>query len=69
MNADTYPVKLGYTIDNLAEVTQAIVSFNTDVWKSKKMLNLSLKSEISDVEIPLVLAEYEDGLTAMHNLL
>ena len=38
------------------------------VWKEKKSLNVSLKSEIKDIEIPDLLQEYSDGLSKMHNL-
>ena len=57
-----------YDLHDRSKVTQSIVKFNTMVWKEKKSLNISLKSEIKDIEIPDLLQEYSDGLSKMHNL-
>ena len=68
MKVDVYPEPLGYDLHDRPKVTQSIVKFNTMVWKEKKSLNVSLKSEIKDIEIPDLLQEYSDGLSKMHNL-
>ena len=68
MKVDVYPKPLGYDLHDRSKVTQSIVRFNTMVWKEKKSLNLSLKSDIKDIDIPELLQEYSEGLTRMHNL-
>ncbi len=52
--------KLGGLTDNL-------IQFNTDVWKTKKDKNLSLKAEIK-VDIPKDLLVMEKDLKRMHNI-
>ena len=44
------------------------MDFNSYIWKIKKENNISLKSPISDIEIPENLAQLKEALTKMHNL-
>lgn len=47
--------------------TDAIVGFNSQIWKQKKDNGLSLNSELK-AEVPEALAPYGDDLRAMHRL-
>ena len=51
----------------LEGLTDNLIQFNTDVWKTKKDKNLSLKAEIQ-VEIPKDLIILEKDLKRMHNI-
>jgi valyl-tRNA synthetase len=46
-----------------------IIEFNKDIWKKKKEMNLSLKSEIKGIKMPNSLKKYEKDLTSTHNLI
>jgi len=52
----------------LGQITNSLTEFNSLIWKTKKENNLSLKSALSDVEIPSDLLILEGPLTRMHNL-
>ncbi|MGY8715719.1 MAG: class I tRNA ligase family protein [Candidatus Poseidoniales archaeon] len=60
--------KLPYNYDNLDGITIPLMDFNSYIWKIKKENNISLKSPISDIEIPENLAQLKEALTKMHNL-
>ncbi|MBW6442220.1 valine--tRNA ligase [Patescibacteria group bacterium] len=45
-----------------------IISFNSKIWKEKKEKGLSLKSQISDIEIPKKLKDFEKDLKIAHSL-
>ena len=68
IKVDMYPTPLGYDLQDRAKITQSIVKFNTMVWKEKKSQNVSLKSSVSGIQIPVLLQDYSEGLTKMHNL-
>ncbi len=51
----------------LAGVTQQLMEFNSNIWKTKKDKGLSLKSEIK-IEIPKELKIFKKDLIKMHNL-
>ena len=59
---------LGNDAERLRTLTNHISDFNSSVWKAKKNAGLSLKSPISDFEIPAELAELSDPLIKMHAL-
>ncbi|MDP6099535.1 MAG: class I tRNA ligase family protein, partial [Candidatus Thalassarchaeaceae archaeon] len=52
----------------LRGLTTALVEFNSETWKAKKDAGLSLNSPIEGIEVPSVLSEIKDALTAMHKL-
>jgi valyl-tRNA synthetase len=52
----------------LRGLTAALVEFNSETWKAKKDAGLSLNSPIEGVEVPSVLLEMIEALTAMHKL-
>ena len=54
-------------IEDMTNMTQTIVEFNSKVWNDKKQNNLSLKDSIK-VEIPKELEIFRKDLTTMHNL-
>ena len=54
--------------DLLRKMTHSLVSFNGDVWKTKKDSGTSLNSPISNIKIPIELELLEDALTKMHKL-
>ncbi|MEK6823873.1 MAG: valine--tRNA ligase [Nanoarchaeota archaeon] len=45
-----------------------ILEFNSNVWKEKKLKNISLRNEISGIKIPKELKDFEKDLKACHNL-
>jgi len=49
-------------------LTDAIVEFNSSVWKKKKESGISLNSEIEGFEIPNALSEFSQILSDMHKL-
>ena len=54
-------------IEDMTNMTQTIVEFNSNVWNEKKQNNLSLKDSIK-IEIPENLNQFKKDLIAMHNL-
>ena len=54
-------------IENMTNMTQVIVEFNSKVWNEKKQNNLSLKDSIK-IDIPENLNQFKKDLIAMHNL-
>ena len=54
-------------IEDMTNMTQTIVEFNSKVWNEKKQNNLSLKDSIK-IEIPENLNQFKKDLIAMHNL-
>lgn len=48
------------------ELVKKIIEFNSEVWKKKKDGGISLKAEISGVEIPKELKEFESDLVVCH---
>jgi len=53
--------------EDMTNMTQAIVEFNSKVWNEKKQNNLSLKDSIK-IDIPENLNQFKKDLIAMHNL-
>ena len=49
-------------------ITEDLINFNSRIWKLKKDQGLSLKSEISDIEIPTSLVDLQSSLTVMHSI-
>ena len=54
--------------DELRAKTEYLEEFNSMVWKEKKDRGLSLKSPISDIQIPESLILFSEALMQMHNL-
>ena len=54
--------------DELRAKTEYLEEFNSMVWKAKKDRGLSLKSPISDIQIPESLILFSEALMQMHNL-
>ena len=54
-------------VEDMTNITQAIVEFNSKVWNEKKQNDLSLKDSIK-IEIPENLDQFRKDLIAMHNL-
>jgi len=50
------------------EATEALVSFNSEVWKQKREAGLSLKAPLRGVSVPEALRPYEADLRRMHRL-
>jgi hypothetical protein len=50
-----------------AKYTDAIITFNSEVWSYKKKMNISLKEEII-YSIPAQLKPFEKDLRAMHRI-
>ncbi len=59
---------LGEDTEELRRLTNPVSDFNSSVWKAKKDAGLSLKSPISDFEIPDELSEFSEPLIRMHSL-
>ena len=59
---------LGNDAKRLRSMTNHISDFNSSVWKAKKDAGISLKSPITDFEIPSELAELSEPLIKMHAL-
>ena len=53
--------------EDMTNMTQVIVEFNSKVWNEKKQNNLSLKDPIK-IDIPENLNQFKKDLIAMHNL-
>ena len=54
--------------EELRVKTESLEEFNSMVWREKKERGLSLKSPISDIQIPEFLNLFTDALVNMHNL-
>ena len=55
-------------ITRYLSITDDLVDFNSRIWKMKKDQGLSLKSEISDIEIPASLLDLQSSLAVMHSI-
>ena len=55
-------------ITRYLSITDDLVDFNSRIWKMKKDQGLSLKSEISDIEIPASLVDLQSSLAVMHSI-
>ena len=53
--------------EDVSELTQEIIRFNSKIWNDKKTMGLSLRDPI-DAKIPDALAGFEGDLRSMHNL-
>ena len=62
------PRILGDDAERLRSLTNHISDFNSSVWKEKKDAGLSLKSSISNFDIPAELEEFSEPLIKMHAL-
>tara|TARA_A200000159_G_scaffold157494_1_gene173668 strand:- start:2108 stop:4561 length:2454 start_codon:yes stop_codon:yes gene_type:complete len=68
MYENEYPRSPGVSINSSDSVTKSMMQFNTEIWRTKKERNLSLKSPLEDVSIPAELEDYAIDLQKMHSL-
>ncbi len=66
VHRERFPEPLGH--ESNAVLTDAVMDFNSMVWKTKKDRGLSLAAPIDDVEVPEALADFEDVLKTMHRI-
>ena len=52
----------------LLDLTEAIIIFNSKIWKMKKDAGNSLNSPISGISIPTELSDFSDTLAVMHKI-
>ena len=57
----------GFNVRDITDV-QKIMDFNSEVWKTKREKNISLRESIENIRIPKALKAYEQDLKACHNL-
>jgi valyl-tRNA synthetase len=50
------------------EATEALVAFNSDIWRHKRERGLSLNVDLPGVEVPEPLRPFQDDLRRMHHL-
>ncbi len=55
-------------VEAYLSITDDLIDFNSRIWKLKKDQGLSLKSEISNIEIPESLVDLQTSLTIMHSI-
>ena len=65
IHLEQFPKVSGY--QSLPGVTQALIEFNVQVWKTKRDKGLALKEPIQ-VEVPKKLQPYLSDLTRMHHI-
>ena len=53
---------------NLLKLTDSLIEFNSEVWKTKKDAGISLNTEISDIAIPEELEILTTSLNRMHRI-
>jgi hypothetical protein len=53
---------------NLLKLTDSLIEFNSEVWKTKKDAGISLNTEISDIVIPEELEILTTSLNRMHRI-
>ena len=66
IHKEPFPEKAG--VAQTDGLTDAIIGFNSGVWKAKKEQGISLKEAVEKIEIPGNLAHLREDLTRMHNL-
>lgn len=68
VHAELFPRPRDRIPASALDATEAIVAFNSDVWKQKRERGLSLNVELSGVSIPEALRPFEEDLRRMHHL-
>jgi valyl-tRNA synthetase len=68
VHGETMPQHTDEMKSALSEVSDALMEFNSSIWKTKKDQGLSLKAELAGIDIPEDLQPFKDDLVAMHNL-
>ncbi|MDP7658948.1 MAG: class I tRNA ligase family protein, partial [Candidatus Thalassarchaeaceae archaeon] len=71
---DTFPRLMEKITDDLdmgkwVSLSDSIMEFNSNVWRQKKDLGISLNSEISNISIPDEISLLADSLVRMHKLI
>jgi valyl-tRNA synthetase len=65
---EEFPKKTRRRLKNMAELTRAIVEFNSSVWKFKKDRKLALNSRLEAVFAPAEVQRMRNDLQSMHNI-
>lgn len=65
---ETFPDKKAQKQPFLTTI-EKIMQFNSEVWKTKRENNISLKEPIKGIAIPKELSSYKEDLIACHNLI
>ncbi len=66
VHREGFPAPLGLAAD--AKLTEAVVAFNSDVWKRKQEQALSMNSPIAGIALPAALEPMRAELVEMHKL-
>ncbi|HII34786.1 MAG TPA: class I tRNA ligase family protein [Candidatus Thalassarchaeaceae archaeon] len=61
-------VKNDYDVTTYLSITNDLINFNSEIWKMKKDQGLSLKSDISNIDIPQSLTQLKSSLILMHSI-
>jgi valyl-tRNA synthetase len=65
IHLEHFPKSTGHTVS--PGVTEALIEFNTQVWKAKRDKGVALKETIN-VEVPKKLQPYSSDLVRMHHI-
>ncbi len=68
VHRETLPAPREAWESRLRGLTEALVAFNSSVWREKKRQGLALKEEISGVALPKELVPFAEDLSRMHNI-
>jgi valyl-tRNA synthetase len=72
VEAESFPILPEGAIDDGVEgwlsITDAVMEFNSEIWRVKKEQGLSLNSELTGIEIPNDLDSLSIPLSRMHRL-
>ncbi|PSG97240.1 valine--tRNA ligase [Thermoplasmatales archaeon SW_10_69_26] len=68
VHEQSFPDPLETADPGLADLTETVTEFNSDVWSEKKEMGISLGSSIEGVTVPDELAPFEPDLVDMHGL-
>jgi valyl-tRNA synthetase len=65
IHKELFPKPKKYRIDE--RVSQSIIEFNTEIWKSKREKGLAMKDTVT-VRIPLKLRPFQADMVRMHHI-
>ena len=68
VDVDTFPESPMSDTKSLVDMTEALIDFNSAVWKAKKDAGISLAAPITDHKVPDTLKSIEQALVSMHKL-
>ncbi|MBL11603.1 MAG: valine--tRNA ligase [Euryarchaeota archaeon] len=73
VEAESFPIlpegAINDGIEDWLSITNAVMEFNSDIWRVKKEQGLSLNSELTGIEIPNALEALSVPLSRMHRLM